>query len=474
MQETLRKVTYYKWLIFCVVATGTFMSTMTSSIVNVGLPPITAALHTEIPTAQWVVTAYLLVITSLLPLMGRLGDVWGRRKIYGYGFIGFTAGSLLCGLANSIGMLIGFRVLQAVGASALMANAMAIVTSSFPPEERGKVLGMTGTIVALGSLSGPGLGGLLVEHAGWHSIFFVNLPVGLLGYAGVRLILPHDRNLLKETIDYIGAALFSAGMVSFLLVLSYGTEWGWLSATTLACSGLALVIFVAFIWYEQRIEQPMLELSIFRNWVFAAGNLAGMLSYAAMFTCTLLLPYFLHDVRAFAPAKTGLIMSAFPLTMAVTAPVSGILSDKVGPVSLTIAGLGLMAGGLLVTASLQPDSSLLVIMAGQALMGLGNGMFQSPNNSSVMSAVQPRQLGVASGVNALARNFGMVCGTALAVSILEYRRAASLSGLGQPTAAQQTMAFMTGYHDALLVGVGLAVLGALVSLQRPRRLQQSQ
>ncbi|WP_371372555.1 MFS transporter [Sporomusa aerivorans] len=469
MQEKLQQLSFYKWLIFGVVGTGSFMATMTSSIVNVGLPPITAALHTDIPTAQWVVTAYLLVITSLLPLMGRLGDVLGRRKVYGYGFIGFTAGSLLCGLANSIGLLIGFRVLQAVGASALMANAMAIVTSNFPPQERGKVLGMIGTIVALGSLSGPGLGGVLVEHVGWHAIFFVNLPVGLLGFIGVYLVLPFDRDMRRETIDYSGAALFTAAMVGFLLALSYGTEWGWLSVNTLGCIGFAVASFLVFVAQERKVEHPMLELSIFRNWAFTAGNLAGALSFTAMFTSTMLLPYFLHDVLSYSPAKTGLIMSAFPLMMAITAPLSGSLSDKVGPGILTTAGLGLMASGLLITAKLSSGSSLLAIMAGQALMGLGNGMFQSPNNSSVMSAVAPRYLGVASGVNALARNFGMVCGTALSVSILEYRRAASLSGISQPTPAEQTLAFMTGYHDALLVGVFLAVIGSLVSFNRPRK-----
>ncbi|MDF2570385.1 MAG: ribZ, partial [Sporomusa sp.] len=452
MQEKLQKFSYYKWLIFGVVSTGTFMATMTSSIVNVGLPPITAALSSDIATAQWVITAYLLVITSLLPLVGRLGDIWGRRKVYGFGFIGFTAGSLLCGIADSIGLLIGFRVLQAVGAAALMANAMAIVTGSFPQSERGKVLGMIGTIVALGSLSGPSLGGVLVEHFGWHAIFFVNIPVGLLGYAGVQFILPYDKDLRQEKIDYVGAALFTAGMVSFLLALSYGTEWGWVSVSTLGCIAFAFTMFGLFIWYERKIDEPMLELAIFKNWVFSTGNLAGFLSFTAMFTNAMLLPFFLQGVLSFSPAKTGLIMSAFPLVMAITAPVSGILSDKVGSVTLTTSGLGLMALGLVLTAKLHVDSTLWLIMGSQALMGLGNGLFQSPNNNSVMSAVAPRQFGVAGGINALARNFGMVCGTALGVSILEYRRTVSLSGLSQPTAEQQVTAFMAGYHEALIVG----------------------
>lgn len=466
MQARLQSCKHYKWLIFGVVSTGTFMSTLTASIVNVALPPITIALHSDIGTAQWVVTAYLLVITSLLPLMGRLGDVLGRSKLFGYGFVGFTAASLLCGLANSIGMLTAFRVLQAIGAAALMANAMAIVTSFFSQNERGKVLGMIGTIVALGSLCGPGIGGLLVEAFDWHAIFFVNIPLGLLGYAGVRLVLPADRGRQQEQIDYLGAALFAAGMASLLLALNYGTEWGWLSLLTLGCIVFALGMFALFIRYEKRVAQPMLELSIFKNRDFSTGNLAGLLSFMAMFSSNLLVPYFLHDIMAFSPAKIGLIMSAFPLVMAVVAPLSGILSDKVGSVALTTAGLGVLALGLVITAKLQVDSSLWLILASQALMGLGNGLFQSPNNNSVMSAVESRQLGVAGGINALARNFGMVCGTALAVAILEYQRTVSLSGLGQPTLAQQTAAFMDGYQAALFVGAGLAAIGMLISCKR--------
>lgn len=466
MQGKLQQLVFYNWLIFVVVSVGVFMATMTSSVVNVALPPITLALHTDIPTAQWVVTAYLLAITSTLPLVGRLGDVWGRRTVYGYGFIGFTLGSLLCSMADSIGMLIIFRILQAIGAATLMANGMAIVTDSFPPGERGRVLGLTGTVVALGSLSGPGIGGLLVEMFGWHAIFYINIPIGLLGYAGVRLILPLDRNLRQEKIDYLGAAFFTVSMVSLLMGLSYGTKWGWLSLNTMGCFGLSVAMFFAFIWQEKRIDYPMLELSIFRNWEFSTGNLAGLLSFMAMFSNSLLLPFFLHDILAFTPVKTGLIMSAFPLVMAVVAPLSGILSDKVGPSTLTTSGLGVLALGLVLAAKLQVDAQLWLIMMSQALMGLGNGLFQSPNNSSVMSAVLPRQLGVAGGINALARNFGMVSGTAVAVSILEYRRSASLSGIAEPTAALQVAAFMDGYQAALMVGAALAVIGAMVSFHR--------
>lgn len=468
MQQKLQSLTYYRWLVLGVVASGTFMATLTSSIVNVALPPITAALKTDITTAQWVVTAYLLAITSLLPLMGRLGDVWGRRRVYAASFIVFTFGSLLCSFSSSIILLIASRVVQAVGAAALMSNAPAIVTSAFPQSERGKVLGMIGTAVALGTLSGPSLGGVLVGTLGWNSVFVVNIPIGLLAFIGVRLVLPRDHAAHDETIDYPGAILFTAAMTAFLLAISFGDRWGWLSFFTIGTLVISATAFFCFIKQEKRTVHPMINLAIFKNWTFLAGNAAGTLSFMALFTNTILLPFYLHDVLAYSPSGIGFVMSAFPLAMAVTAPVSGIVSDRIGPVALTTTGLVLMAIGLTLTAQLQPDSSLGLIMGLQALMGVGNGMFQSPNNSSVMSAVLPKQLGIAGGINALARNLGMVSGTAVAVSIFEHKRLAALAPFAGPTPLQQLASFLAGYHSALIAAACFALAGALMSFIRSK------
>lgn len=466
MQDKLTDLPYYRWLIFGVVASGTFMSTLTSSIVNVALPQIIASLETDLATAQWVVSAYLLIITSLLPLAGRLGDLCGRRTIYSIGFVGFVGGASLCGFAQSIEMLVAARLIQAVGAAGLMANAPAIITSGFPLKERGKVLGMIGTVVALGTLTGPSLGGFLVESLGWNAVFFVNIPVGIIGFLGARLIIPVDTGLKEERIDYLGAVLFTLGMGSFLLVLSHGMQWGWKSPVVLANITLAVLAFGLFIRHEQRVKHPMLDLTVFHNRPFVAGNLSGALSFMGLFANTILLPYFLHEIMALTPAQIGLVMSAFPLAMAVAAPFSGTLSDKMGSRVLTTAGLGIIALGLYYMANLQANAGLWGIMTGQAVMGLGNGLFQSPNNNSVISSVDPCKWGVAGGISALARNFGMVSGTAVAVSIFEYRRMQQISGLTAPDASQQIAAFMSGYHDALVVAAGFAVLGAIISINR--------
>ena len=211
MRKRLMELTYYRWLVFAVVAAGTFMSTLTSSILNVALPLIQVDLKTDLTTTQWVVIAYLLVITSLLPLLGRLGDIAGRRRIYSLGFIFFVTGSLLCGLARSVEVLIACRLLQALGAAALMANSPAIVTDVFPRKERGKVLGMVGAVVALGTMTGPSLGGMLVERFGWHALFFLNLPIGILGYGATWLVLPADEVGKSNGLDYRGGRTFYGG-----------------------------------------------------------------------------------------------------------------------------------------------------------------------------------------------------------------------------------------------------------------------
>lgn len=462
MHDKLKNRPYYRWLIFAVVALGIFMSTLTSSVVDVALPQIIAGLNTDLATVQWVVSAYLLVITSLLPLAGRLGDICGRRRIYTCGYLGFVGGSILCGYTQSIEVLIAARIVQAAGAAALMAVGPAVLVCSFSPQERGKVLGMTGTAVALGALTGPSLGGLLIEKFSWHAVFFVNIPVGLLGFLGSRLVVPPDNLTRKETLDYLGALLFTVGITSLLLLLSHGLQWGWENPLIKLCAFLAPVAFALFIGHELRVTHPMLNLAIFRNWPFLAGNVAGALSFMALFANIILLPYFLHEVMGQSPVQIGMIMSAYPLVMAFTAPFSGSLSDRIGARVLTTAGLSILALGLAVTANLPAGASVGRIIAGQAVMGFGNGLFQSPNNNSVMGAVAPANLGVAGGILALARNFGMVSGTAVAVAIFEFRR----GSMAATDAAAQTAAFLAGYHDAVTVAAGLALLAAVISFNR--------
>jgi EmrB/QacA subfamily drug resistance transporter len=466
MHERLRRLPYYRWLIFSVTVMGTFMAVLDSSIVNVALPLIAASFGVELTAVQWVVTAYLLVISSLLPLFGKIGDLYGRRKIYLLGFVIFTIGSLLCSLSNSIWFLVASRVLQAVGASMLMSNSPAIVSVTFPGKERGRVLGMNGTVVALASMAGPSLGGILVGLFNWQWIFYINLPIGIFAYLLGYYILPVEEKHSSGTFDFKGAALFAIGMTGLLVVLSEGQEWGWGSLAIFVTAIVSIVILSIFIWHEGRVLHPMIDLTLFKRWPFLAGNVSGLLSFMAMFTNNMLMPFYLHSVLLLTPTQIGLAITPFPLLMAFAAPVSGYLSEKVSPVILTSGGLGILMSGLLYLSTLDAQSTVWQVVIGQGIMGIGNGMFQSPNNNSVLSSVPASKVGLASGISALMRNVGMVSGTAVAVSVFESKRQQELANVTNLSNDAYMSAFLSAYHVALIIGACFAGIGLLISLSR--------
>ncbi len=453
------------WTVFSVVAICTFMATLDSSIVNVALPVITRVLGTELHLAQWIVTGYLLTISSLLPIFGRAGDMYGQRKILSIGIIIFTASSAACGFSSSISMLIASRVLQATGASMMMSNGPAIIATTFPPNERGRALGTIGTVVALGSVAGPALGGVLVGNLGWQSIFFVNIPIGIAAFTMGRILL--KKGIHKdETFDFTGSLLFTLAISSLLLVLSHGGVWGWRSIEVYTGIAIGATSLLLFVHTENKVRHPMLDLSLFKNRPFLAGNLAGLLSFVAMFSNAILLPFFLTHIGGLAPARIGLIITPFPLVMGITAPVSGYLSERIKPVYLTTAGLSITTIGLLTMSGIDSATPVMHIAMIQALLGFGNGLFQSPNNNSVISSVPREKMGIAGGMNALMRNIGMVTGTAVAVSIFENHRLGFLKGISDPTTLQRTDAFLHGYHLAILTGAAVAAAAVLISLSR--------
>lgn len=456
-EQCLQHRTPNKWLIFVNVALGTFMATLDSSIVNVALPTLATTFGAGVGPLQWVVTTYLLTISSTLPAFGRLGDIIGRRVVYIVGFVLFVAGSALCGLAGSLGQLVGFRVIQALGASMLMANNMAIVVSTFPVAERGKALGLMGSVVSAGSLTGPALGGLLVAAAGWRSIFYVNVPIGLMAATLGLFLLPVQPRRDGQRFDFAGAGLFAGGMITLLLALSSGREAGWLAAPTVGLLAGAVLGFAAFTLLERRTGQPVIDLDLFRIPLFTFGNLAGMLSFVAMFFSTYLVPFFLSRVLGLGPRETGVVMMSFPAAMIVTAPISGWLSDRIGPAILTAAGMGVIATALAAASRLPVDASPVLVAACLALAGAGSGLFQSPNNSSIMGAVPPARSGITGGLIATVRNVGMMLGVALAATIFSARLAAHGD-------------FREAFGETLLVGAAVAVLGMAVTGIRGREL----
>ena len=445
-----------KWTVLVAVGLSTFMSAVDGSIVNTLLPSLGRALGATVAGVEWVVTVYLLVVSGVLLVAGRLGDLRGHKDVFMVGYVGFTLSSGLCGLAPSLGWLVAARALQGLSAALLYANAPAILAAGFPPGERGRALGLQAVMTYLGLAVGPPLGGLLSTHFGWESIFFVNLPVGALGcWLAWRGVTRHRPVHAPARFDVLGASLFFAGLLALILALNEGHAWGWLSLPILGLALAACAMLAAFVAVERRLAEPMLDLTLFARPLFRGATWTAMLTYVAQFAVLFLLPYYLAW-RGLAPGEAGLVLMSQPLVMMATAPVAGALSDRVGTRLPVVAGLLLLAVGLGLLSALGPGSSVGTVIAGMVVLGLGLGLFVAPNNSQLLGAAPPHRRGIASGVLAAARNVGMVLGVGVAGAFYT----TTLAELG-PDAIPQ------GLARTLRLLAALTLLAAVASWRRP-------
>jgi len=442
------------------VAIGTFMATLDASIVNVSLPTIMRSLHTDLPTAQWVVSVYLLVITGLLLTVGRLADLVGRKPVFTAGLAIFSIGSLLCGLSGTVWLLISFRGVQAVGAAMIMANSPAIVTQAFPRAERGKALGMIGTVVAAGLTTGPALGGFLIAAWGWPLIFLINVPIGAIGIAVARAVLPRERRGTERHLDIPGAVMLLVSLVSLTLALNQGSERGWDSIYVRTLVLSFLLFGLLFLSRERRAVHPIIDLNLFRNRTFAAASASAFISFVAAFTVSFLMPFYLSQILGYAPRRMGLTLAAVPLTLAVIAPISGSLSDRIGSRVLGSVGLAVASIGLLLISRLGSDPASSAVILSLVVVGLGSAIFQPPNSSSIMGSAPPHMLGVAAGMLATMRNLGMVTGLAVSGAVYTSRRLFYAAELGQ------TQALVHAFRDAFVVAALICAVGVVISAMR--------
>jgi len=447
-----------RWWVLGTIGVGTFMSALDGSVVNTLLPILSHALNTSVAGIEWVTTVYLLVISALLLSVGRAGDLFGHKRIYLSGFVLFVIGSALCGTARSSAMLISFRVIQALGAAMLMGTGPAILTGSFPANERGKALGALGTFTYLGLTAGPSLGGWLATAFSWRAVFYINVPIGIVAILlGLRTV-PEDRVAREtESFDFVGASLFTLGLTALLVALNQGHAWGWGSAAILGLIAASVVLLGAFIRFERRRKSPMLDLSLFGNRVFSASSVSALLNYACVYALLFVLPFLLIQGRGLDAQHAGLVLTAQPVVMAVVAPFSGSISDRIGTRWPAIIGMLTLVIGLLLVAFFVGHGSLWSIAAGLAVVGFGIGTFVSPNNSALMGSAPRNRQGIASGVLATSRNVGMVLGVGIAGAVFTtvVRHAVS------PPAA-----IVDGVRASLLVSAGLALLGAGTSALR--------
>jgi EmrB/QacA subfamily drug resistance transporter len=442
-----------KWMILIALGTGSFMAALDGSIVNTVLPIMRAAFQSDVATIEWVVTIYLLVLSGLLLTFGRLGDIKGHKSIFMWGFVIFVLSSAMCGAAPTPGMLIFFRGLQGVGSAMLASNSPAIVTGNISPEQRGRAFGMVSMMTYLGLTVGPSLGGWLADAFGWRTIFYINVPVGMLALALCWFNIPRDAPVeSKKRFDLPGAALFMAGLTGFLLGMNKGADWGWSSPAVLGLLSGSLILLMAFIRVEQRSAEPMLDLGLFHVPLFRMATISAVLNYICVYSLMFLMPFLLIQGRGLDSAQAGLLLTAQSILMAISAPISGTLSDKIGSRLPGMLGMSILAAALVLLSRLDPGSPLWLTGLGLGLAGLGTGTFITPNTSALMGAAPLARQGIASGVQATARSFGMVLGIGLAGAIFT-------THLAQNTAD----GLFKGVSQGLLAAAGVAVLGIISS-----------
>lgn len=464
----------YKWIVLSVTTIGALMAAIDSTIVILGLPDMMVKLHADLVEMIWVIMGYILVSTVFLLTLGRVADIFGRVRMYNLGFVIFTIGSALCGFSGNAIQLIIFRLVQGTGAAMMVVNSVAIITEVFPANERGKALGINAITFSFGGVAGPILGGLILSLADWRWIFFINVPVGLLGALwGYRVLKEMSTRSKGESFDIVGAISFSAGLTALLIALTLGIELSFLSTPIVLLFGLFLVGVSFFLWWERRTTNPVLDLSLFNNRVYNFSVLAAMIQSLALFAVNFLIVFYLQGVLGYDPLKAAFLLIPLPVMTSLIAPIGGNIADRHGARIPATLGLLIQGAALIWFTQLNPTTPYWQIAIGLGLMGLGGGLFYPPNTSAAMNAAPKNRLGIASGTLATLRQAGMVTSFALSLAVA----ASSLPrdvmmqlfvGNNVTLGSAPMLAFVTGMHNAFLVSTVLVAIAATISFVRGR------
>jgi EmrB/QacA subfamily drug resistance transporter len=455
-----------KWAILAAVGMGIFLATIDSSIVNVALPTLVEAFDTQFATVQWVVLSYLLTLATLLLSIGRWADIIGKKPIYLFGMLIFSLGSFLCGISMSVYWLIAFRVVQAIGAAMMISLGAGIITEAFPLEERGKALGVTGSIVSIGIITGPSLGGIIIDLISWNWIFFVNLPVGIVGSVMVYRFIPPDRKKKDQHFDFYGAATLFISLLAFLLALTLGQRTGFTNQLIIALFAIWLIFLILFLLIEFRIDQPMVDMKLFKNHLFSLNLFTGFILFVCLGGTIILMPFYLQNVLGYPPRQVGLLLAIVPLAGGITSPLAGTLSDRFGTRPISTIGLIVILIGAVNLLSLDTDTNSLRYILYFLPVGLGIGIFQSPNNSAIMSAAPSEKLGIASSLLSLTRTLGQTSGIA-ALGAFWVSRVSLYAGNEFKFGASRTdpEAQVAGLHDAVWVVITFISIAIVLSVR---------
>jgi EmrB/QacA subfamily drug resistance transporter len=391
-----------------------FMVMLDNTVVNVSLPSIQRSLHASLSALEWTVNAYTLTFAVLMVTGGRLGDIFGRRRMFLFGVVVFGFSSVLIGLAPSDTALVAFRAVQGVGAAFMMPATLSIITQAFPPEQRGMAIGTWAGVSALALAIGPVIGGFLTEQVSWRAIFFINPPIAIVAFAVTMFATRESRDeTVDRTVDFAGIALLTVGLTALVLALVEGNSWGWGSPRIIALFVTAVVALSAFVWTEKRVRAPMVDFAFFRSRTSIGANLVGFLISFAMFAQFFFITLYLQNVLHYSPLETGIRFLPSTLVIIVMGPLAGRLTDRVGPRPLMTLGLVVVAVAIGIQSRITVHSGYGLLLPGFILMGVGMGLVMSPMSTAAMNAVDRTKAGAASGVLSMSRMVGSTFGVAI-------------------------------------------------------------
>ena len=456
-----------KWLTLLTVAINGFLIILDVSIVNISFPTLTRVFHTEPSIVLWVSVVYALVTVGLMLILGRIGDIYGRKKLFILGYIFFTVGLILCSLSQSMTQLILSRIVQGIGGAMNMALSMAIVTDAFPGRERGKALGIASSVFAVGPLLGFTIGGILLDSFGWRSLFYIRVPICVIGILMAWKLLQETKvPNISTKLDYLGTATLFGSLSCLLLFLNMGGRLGFRSQMVITLGLLAVVLFALFLVHEKRIDQPVVDLNLFKNRLFMGGTISLILFGLGQSSHFFLLPFYLISGAGFTSSTAGLYMAVPPVLFSTLAPVSGWLSDKFGSRPLCIVGFSFSCLGFFLCSRFNFDSSASQIIFGLAVFGMGGSLFFTPNASLLMGAAPKELLGTVGALVTTVRQIGMSAGIAVAGMIYTIRQVFHTLELAEKNLDPEILGRLSvvgGFKDTLMVAVFLSFFGILTS-----------
>jgi EmrB/QacA subfamily drug resistance transporter len=455
-----------KWWTLVAVAVGLFMIMLDNTVVNVALPSIRKDLGISISELEWVVNAYALTFGVLLLSGGKLADLLGRRRIYVVGLIIFTVSSLACALATGPEVLIGARTVQGIGAALMNPATLSIITATFPPRQRGTAIGIWAGVSALALAFGPIVGGLLTEKINWSWIFYINIPIGVIGVLGALVFIDETRDTSHEQrLDLPGLVTSGFGLFALTYGLIETNDHSWTSARVLSLFAVAVVALVTFVLLEVRQRLPMLDLSLFRNPTFAGANAAMLLVGLAMFGIFFFNSLFLQNILGYGAIKTGASFLPMTVLIILVAPAAGKVSDRIGARWLMGAGMTLLAVSLTLFGTLDEHSSFLNILPGLLVGGVGMAITMAPTTAAAMGSVPVDKAGVGSAVINSMRQVGGSLGIAIMGALVATRVTVG------PFDRRFPAEFVAGYHRAVHVGAAMVLLGAIIAVATVRQLR---